>query len=344
MKLLLDTITSLYDIGPITASDRVATGFLSENHVVSSGAGRFFLKKYRFAEAAKIRRIHASKSFFSQGGIPIIMPLTTKDGATFFTHESAHFALFPYIAGQHSDRKRLTPRASASLGRMLGLIHLCGADCALDADPADKPGNRTPNLEQIELLLSKARCAPVPGDFDRTAIEILEIKRSFAESAPHTTYSAPANDHLLHGDYHDANVFFDGRNEVAHVFDLEKTGYGPRTDEIFRAMTYSLICGDSVADVLAKAEAFMDAYRGIYPISDEEIIDGLQIFIHKHMRDNWVETEHYLRGNTRVDVLARFELTRLQFLTAHLPDLIARLTRRQNRAIISRTIPGIRRA
>jgi len=327
MRGLLEKISSLYGIGPITSTDPVTKGFLSENHVISAGTTRYFLKKYRFADSAKIFRIHASKSFFAQGGIPVIMPLLMKDGSSFFTHESAHYTLFPYVSGRHLDGNRMTPRAAVSLGRMLGRIHLRGAKCTLDTEVASKPEDRAADLEQLKLLLVKAHQMPTRDNFDRTAIEILEIKKSFAESAPRAPHPSPANDHLLHGDYHDANVFFDERDEVAHVFDLEKTGYGPRTDEIFRAMNYSLICGGEKADIFTNIRAYIDGYQDIYPIPTDELAAGLRRFYDGFMHGHWIESEHYLHGNTRVDVLARFELARLKFLTAHLGEMTARLTR-----------------
>jgi len=205
-------------------------------------------------------------------------------------------------------------------------MHLLGAKSVLKAKIAFKPWDSAASLKQIDLLLTKAREVHLPDGFDAMATEILKMKKTFIENNPVPYDQARfPNDHLLHGDYHDANVFFDERDEVTHVFDFDKSGYGPRTYEIFRAMKYSLICGDDTDEILANAKAYMDAYRGVYPISSDEIAAGLQALHIKTMHGLWVESEHYLSGNSRTDRLLPFELARLKFLSGHLEDLISSL-------------------
>jgi len=66
---------------------------------------------------------------------------------------------------------------------------------------------------------------------------------------------------------------------------------------------------------------FIQSYSALYPISKNEIRKGLKLFYLKSLYSTWVEDEHYLRGNNRVDCFLEHNSYRLRFLTQHYDDL-----------------------
>ena len=107
-------------------------------------------------------------------------------------------------------------------------------------------------------------------------------------------------DHLIHGDYLDHNVFFDKDHSVQSVFDFEKTNYSPRVYELFRSLLCSILSPEMTTVDLKNAKKYIDAYSSVYPLSEDEIKKGLQLFFTKGIHGTWVEGEYYLKNNPRV--------------------------------------------
>ncbi|MEX0931883.1 MAG: phosphotransferase [Candidatus Paceibacterota bacterium] len=326
MEGIIKKINELYEL-EVSFSERVEKGFLSDNYFLSDGKTRFFLKKYRFDNPNRVAEVRASKKYFSDGGIPIILPIPLLGGKTFFEYENSYYALFPFVEGKHRERGELTETAIISLGRMLGKIHLLGKESKLLIEDRFKIKNKEETLNKIENILTKVSEINSPSDFDRVALENMRMKKNLLLENTMTFESLGLScDHLIHGDYLEHNVFFDEDDSVKWVFDLEKTNYSPRTYELFRSMIYGLFSTDVTGVDLENARKYMDAYSGVYPISKDEIRRGLQLYFVKTIHSFWVESEHYLKGNTRVDHFLFDDHRRIKYLSKNLDELINVLT------------------
>lgn len=327
MKGILPKINHLYGTN-ISSSEKVTRGFLSDNYFLSDGKTKFFLKKYRFNNSNRIAEVHASKKYFAEGGIPVILPIPLLDGKTFFEHDGAYYALFPFVEGRHLEKGNLTETSIISLGQMLGKIHLLGKESKLVIDDQFKIENEEKTFKKIEDILVKISEVSLPSDFDKSALETVKMKKKLLLKNTMTFESLGLScDHLIHGDYLDHNVFFDEEDKVKWVFDLEKTNYSPRTYEIFRSMIYGLLSADTTKADLENARKYIDAYSSVYPISKDEIKRGLQLYFVKAIHSFWVESEHYLKGNTRVDNFLFDSHMRIKYLSENLDSLIGVLTR-----------------
>lgn len=327
MKELLIKINNLYGIN-VSSSEKVAKGFLSDNYFLSDGTKKFFLKKYRFDNSKRIEEVHCSKKYFADGGIPIILPMSHSEGNTFFEYEGVYYALFPFIDGKHLERGELTETAIVSLGQMLGEIHLLGKESKLAIDDHFKIENEEKTSKKIEDILAKISEVEQPNYFDKVALENVQMKKELLLKNTMTFESLGlSSDHLIHGDFLDHNVFFDDNDNVKWVFDLEKTNYSPRTYELFRSMVYGLLSADVTEIDLDNAKKYIDAYSSIYPITKDEIKKGLQLYFVKTIHGFWVESEHYLKGNTRVDHFLFDDHKRVKYLSENLDSMIDFLTK-----------------
>lgn len=327
MEYILAKINHLYGTN-VSSFEKVTKGFLSDNYFLSDGKTKFFLKKYRFNNSSRIAEVHASKKYFAEGSIPVILPVSLLDGNTFFEHSGAYYALFPFVEGRHLEKGNLTEGSIISLGQMLGKIHLLGKESKLVINDQFKIENEENTFKKIEDILVKISEVSFPSNFDKVALENVQMKRELLLSNTTTFESLGLQcDHLIHGDYLDHNVFFDEEGKVKWVFDLEKTNYSPRTYEIFRSMIYGLLSADVTKADLENARKYIDAYSSIYPISKDEIKRGLQLYFVKAIHGFWVESEHYLKGNTRVDHFLFDDHNRIKYLSENLDSLIEVLTR-----------------
>ncbi len=329
MENLFSVLQELYNVN-ISSSQRVTKGFLSENFFLSDGDRLYFLKKYRFDSRIRIEEIHEAKTYFSDRGIPVILPLTTKGSDTFFLHDGAYYALFPFVVGKEYERESLSEKATASLGEMLGHVHLAGRNAPLliERHFTHKVGRNTEMVGRADNLLSIILRKGELDDFDRLAVESIQAKKKYLLSGEGQNINPLLkNDHLIHGDYLNHNVFFDDTDNVSFVFDFEKVTMAPRVFELLRSMVYSFFNDVKVGEALTQARVYVDAYRKVYPLSNEELAQGLHLFRTQLLSSFWVEEEHYIKGNRRVDLFLASGQVHQTFFTDYFDEITRFLTK-----------------
>lgn len=315
MDKLLIHINNLYNL-ELHYLEKVKKGSLSENHILTDGRTKYFLKQYGFDSKDKVEKIHLIKKYFADGGIPIILPIVSKEGDTIFSFENGYYALFPFITDKQLEKSSLVGTAVVSLGEMLGRIHLLGRDAKLPIEERFHPWRKEKSLEKIGLISLKLSKINNLTDFDKLALESIETKRKLIEENPisYEELNLPSN-HLIHGDYLDHNVFFRDDNTVSHVFDLEKASYSPRTHELFRSMIYSFLSEEVNKENIDKAKLYLKSYIEVYPTSKEELKKGLKLSYLKSIHGLWTEGEHYLKNNFRADEFLKTDFRRIKYFS-----------------------------
>ncbi len=325
MEKLFGYIYELYGI-KLSFLERVQKGYLSENHVLSDGDIKYFLKKYRFNNEEKILEIHSVKKYFSDGGIPVILPLSTKEGRTFFSFGGEFYAIFPFISGMQTEGKNLADSGIISLAEMLGKMHLWGKNSKLSLKSVFKPWNKEKTLKEISLIEAEIQKISQPSDFDVEALKGIQEKKNFIleNSLVCENFNLPS-DHLIHGDYLEHNVFFDKNNRASHIFDFEKAEYSPRTQELLRSMMFIFFNSGINEKDFKNARLYIDSYSDIYPLSRDELARGLKMFYTKSFHRVWVESEHYLKNNKRVDLFLKMDNDRIGYLSKNYEEFEKRI-------------------
>ncbi|MCX6780743.1 MAG: phosphotransferase [Candidatus Magasanikbacteria bacterium] len=303
MKEKIQAIVAPYQIHVISV-EPIRHGFLSENYKVVAEEGTYFLKQYRAAlDAARVADIHKSKHFFEARGIPVVLPLTTEDEKTFIEYDGTFFALFPFLEGHTYPDQHCSIEELRSLARMLARVHAVGE--MAESDHIAKKFMRANFDEAIARadvvipLIEKDR-ANNPTEFNRSALEIAQKKRALLASWPFPTEPiAPFI--LVHYDLHAGNVFFDDAGAIKYVFDFELSQHEPAAFDLVRTMT--IVCFDygTYEEKWKRAEEYVRAYRDVRQMSDEEFRAGVLEFVIYRTKSFWVEEEHYLKNNLRVD-------------------------------------------
>lgn len=322
MEKVLSKIVELYGL-KLKIENRVTEGFQTENHILTDGNQKYFLKKYTFEDPKRVKEIHVVKKYFSDGGIPVVLPLKTKNEETFFDIDNAYYALFPFVTGKQFERGKLPETAGYSFARVLAQLHLLGKrPDAPRIEETFTPFNKTKKLDLNAIIEQKIKEKTSLDDFDRLALESLELKKRLISEnlITYEELNLPS-DHLIHGDYLEQNVFFDEHDTVSYVFDFEKSRYAPRVFELFRAMIYSVLGTDTSPANIAKLKNCIDVYLEIYQMSKDEIKRGLVFFYLKEIHNIWVEREHYLKDNNRTDVFLAQGLARIKYLSENLDNL-----------------------
>jgi Ser/Thr protein kinase RdoA (MazF antagonist) len=194
---------------------------------------------------------------------------------------------------------------------MLANIHLAGRNSTLTIT---KEFSFIGKLsERAALLIASIEKISEKTPFDMMVLDLLTLKVELSKKYLPIKNSLLKNDHLVHGDYTDQNIFFDKEGNISHVFDFEKTQYQPRTFELFRSMNLIFMNGDNVEQELLDAKLYINSYLQKYPMKKEEFLEGLDMYFRKLINSVWIESEHYLEGNTRVDPLLKQDYVRVKY-------------------------------
>jgi homoserine kinase type II len=301
----------------------VTEGWMSNNFVVKSGGEKYFLKCHRLLSLRSINDIQAAERFFFLRGISVVVPLRTRSGKLVFKEDGRFYSLFPFVSGFHFNSGKIPPLAAASLGQMLGRIHKAGERGYPPIQNKLSTWDKMNFHREADMILKIIDGKKHKSTFDKKVKRVILFKKSCVDKEM-VCYEDMKNLRvgLIHGDYHSGNVFFDKKGVVRHVFDFEKASIAPFAFEIVRAILYSRVAGDGKEMSSDSVKNFINGYIKERPLKEGELRDGLEIFYQKQIHSLWVEKEHYLYGNNRVDSLLHTitYLRRIGRLRIALPD------------------------
>lgn len=326
MQELITHIATQYNLPQLRYEGPVDQGYLSQNHILAADDQRYFLKQYRFTlrdgnASQLVAIIHRAKFHFADHGIPAILPLSNPSGQTFFAWDDRCFALFPFADGIKTKRGEMPVAVLKSAGETLGRLHKAGRNVLNIAPVKSKTEfDAGPFWEKTERILSIIDQKETLSPFDELAQEALRLKRSLAkENPPSFSQLSLSDDHLVHGDYQNDNFFVNKNNQVSHIFDWELTKVTAREVDLLRSILF--ICLQKGNDftltltpeTVTQAENYLRSYHEAYPVHPQKLaaaVDNRQL---GNIYSTWVEEEHYLLDNDRVDLFLPGALHSLRY-------------------------------
>ncbi|WP_415785066.1 phosphotransferase enzyme family protein, partial [Deinococcus saxicola] len=207
-------------------------------------------------------------------------------------------ALFRVAPGEPVPRGILTPENAASLGGFLAGLHLRLPEHVPFMVPEISLASieqTVARLEQIEVVLL---ALPQPDEVDGWARERTRQRLKHLRTSALPDHMPVFSRRFLHGDYHDANVFFvDG--QPAAIIDWEQTRLAPRAWEIVRALHLSMGLQPQLCT------AFLAGYREVLSLPVAELEDGAKFYAALQERNVWTYESVYLENNPGPKVFIR---------------------------------------
>lgn len=332
---LIKIITDLYNIKPVKFVENIQTG-LRNNFALTDGETKYFLRQYmNYYDEERIIQIHNVKSFFFKGNIPVILPITCKNNLSYFLYEGHYYSLFPYIESISLDKNNLSKHALKSMALMLAKIHLLSKNnhpqkISVIREVPLKHGihgyKKDVFINNVEKLLQIIKEKNSKDTFDKLAMEALAFKMAVVKkSANFFDDLNVINDHLIHGDYHNHNLFFDKNGNVKYVFDLEQSGMAPRMYEVARTLEL-LFFDESFDDTnFRNASIFLREYGKHYPFAKEDFVTGVKIRYSSNVYAWWIEKMHYIDKHNRADKFLKGQLNRIKYFSENFDDFLNRL-------------------
>lgn len=288
----IPVVLGLYGLWPVDSPEPVDGGTLNWNFRVQTGSGRKFVRRYRDdVDTDRIEGEHDLLMWLLERGGPIAAPNRTAGGATIVEFGGAQWTVHNWVDGDRPPRGSLTRARARTLGRAHGRIHelLAAHPLSSAAVPSmrwDKNDSRA-LLERVGAAAARAADPEVQAAIaaQTTALRSLDVL------PPEAFAALPAQ--LLHGDFHDEQVIWQGES-VAAVVDWEMWRADWRVWELTRSLAFSKLFDSPLMD------EYLAGYREHVRLSEEECRLGLRLWWQTRLVGLWVWAAYFVNGNARV--------------------------------------------
>lgn len=294
---LVRSLLEAWSLGEVLGIERVPGGATNRVYRVESARGLAFLRVYKRADPALAAREHALLGQVRRQGLPVVALLAARNGSTVVEHAGNVCALYEPASGEQRRGGELDSEQTSSAGAVLGRIHRALAALpdagylrwALHWDGAAWVERL--NVVEGALLARPRPSAPELEEGDRWALERLRAQRAWlAHPDCAHSYQPLTAAQVVHGDYQDANLFFDG-DRVSAVIDWEQAAFMPPGYELARAAWFMFRLEPE------RTRRFFAGYSNENPLAPAALEDGARAwgcFADHHV---WPLEEVYLNGN-----------------------------------------------
>jgi homoserine kinase type II len=294
-RLIPEGLSAVLDAWPLEGAlviSEVTGGATNRVYRVEGAHVTAFLRCYKRPDVQMVAREHGVIRQARAGGVPAAAPLSTRAGGTLVERDGAVYALYEPAAGVQLAPGSLGLEHARAAGAMLARLHDALAvlqDVGYTRWRLAWDGAAW--CERLNVVERAILARAALGDGDRWALERVRAQRAWlADPACLQRYEPSTPAQLTHGDYQDANLFFDDGG-VSGVIDWEQAAFMPRAYELVRAAGFMFRLERE------RTRAFVAGYRTERPLGDAELADGARAwgtFADHHV---WPVEEVYLNGN-----------------------------------------------
>jgi homoserine kinase type II len=285
-------LLAAWSLGEVLGVEPVPGGATNRVYRVESATGSAFLRVYKRAERSLAEREHALIAHVRAHGLPAPAPIAARSGSTVVEQQGSVCALYEPAAGSQLCGSELSPGQVSATGSLLARLHRALA-------PLQDSGYLHWTLswdgaawcQRLDVVEQSLLARGSADETDRWALERLRAQRAWLRRPEcRQSYRPRSPAQVVHGDFHDANLFFDGER-VSAVIDWEQAAFMPRGYELARA------CGFMFRLRPEPTLRLLQAYSAENELSPEALADGARAwgcFADHHV---WPLEEVYLRGN-----------------------------------------------
>jgi homoserine kinase type II len=286
----------------------VSGGTLNWNFEVQTGDERLFVRCYRSnLETDRIEGEHRLLRWLGAQTELVPVPIARTTGETLFIEGDQRWALFPWVEATSPERGSLSSIQATGLGEAHGRLH------ALLARHPDSAGtamsmrwSKAGSLDLLARLITASRERGHEGWLSEGLEHQRRLLEAIAIAPPEDFVSLPCQ--LLHGDFHDQQVLFEG-DQVRAVVDWEIWHSDPRAWEVVRSLAFSKLLD---SPLLAH---YLGGYRQHVELSEWELQDALTLWFQSRLVGVWAWWAYVMEGNERVKAFLPGMIAELDLVT-----------------------------
>ncbi len=249
-------LLSSLNLGALQSMQGCASGIENTNYFVSTDQGDYVLTLFERLSFEQLPFYLNLMHHLAQRGVPVPAPQANAQGEILHSLKGKSAAVVTRLAG----RNQLAPQPAdcAQVGAMLARMHLAGADYA----------HQQPNLRGLAWWTNTIPV--VLPHLSAAQAELIQSELSFQQTlaASETHRALPQGP--IHADLFRDNVMFDGPT-LSGFFDFYFAGCDTFGFDI--AVCLNDWCIDLATGALdeARAQAFVQAYDAVRPLTEAEI-------------------------------------------------------------------------
>lgn len=298
MDEVLLSVLRHWELPTIVSIDRATSGVMNETFIVATSDRPVVLRRHRRTDLDLVRLEHDVIAHARANGVAAPAAIPSSSGEVIIDRDGVFYSLFTFARGRQIGKDEITEPAAVSMGRTLGGIQRALADFPIRARrDAAVPTPSEDTVETIQALLQRIEQVPDPTERDGWAREHLESKLRWLESAPPVELQAPPDGaaQMIHGDYQETNLFFDGER-VVDVIDWDKAEVRWPVDEVIRTLDLSLRLEPQLC------AAFLDGFRVERDLTTEDLDHAAHNYGYHQVHDHWLLAGIYVRKDDRLRI------------------------------------------
>ncbi len=293
----LQPVLDFWPLGGVRSVTEILNGAVNQVFRIEASLGNFYLRLYKTEDRGRVLREHALIEYVAAHNLPAVQTLPSRFGTSLIEYQGKYGALYFEAPGHQVKKTDLTEVHARASGTMLAQLHKI-------LKPLPDAGYRKyslnwdarewiARLDKIEAVLLQR---PHLSEADQWVLYRLKDQREWMRNpACLHSYVPKYSAQVLHGDYHQGNLFFQ-KETVCGVIDWDQAVYMPRGFEVARVASYMF---DLKRDLTM---AFLEAYMALNPLPQEELEDGAKAWGCHCDHYVWAQEEIYLHGNERARV------------------------------------------
>jgi homoserine kinase type II len=272
---------------------RVEGGTLNWNFRVVTGGRDFALRCHRDnLESERILGEHALLAWAAARGIAVPVAIPSRSGPTLVEADGHRWSFALWLPGAHVPRGILSSAQAWALGEMHGRIqtHLATHPDSLDAGLTLRW-----DIDESKRTLGRLIGVASERGEEPWIVEALARQRDLLGAmtplTPEDITTLPRQ--LVHGDFHDQQVLFEG-DEVWAVLDWEIWRTDPRAWELVRSLSFSKVMDSP------RLEDYLRGYHEHIRLGEDEARLALRLWFQSRIAGTWAWSACFVEGNDRV--------------------------------------------
>lgn len=218
-----------YEVGHAVEPPLPAGGTANTNCLITTDRGRFVLRRRnpKYAVPAYVAFDHRFMEHLARRDVPTPLAVCARSGSRWAVVSGDTYELYPYRPGRPHDRRSLGEIRAAAAA--LAGFHIAAA--SFDPPPGkewpryDDPAQVRAGLEEMSDELADAGVHGPGRAYLDAQLEVIE------RLLPDSVYHALPK-HVIHGDFHPANVTFTDDGQIAGIWDMDWCTVQPRIRDV----------------------------------------------------------------------------------------------------------------